>query len=79
MGNICYCLCSRSSSQGISSMDFLDYLKENGWWSAIKNYWTNGKFHIRIINNTVYLRDEHSMPITEGTAEEIKKYVEKNK
>jgi hypothetical protein len=60
-------------------MDFLDYLRENGWWSAIKNYWTNGNLHIQIDGANVYLRDEHSMPITEGTAEEIRMYVKKNK
>lgn len=81
MGNYYIHILAHSSRKRIPLMTLLTpleaWLLDNGFWSAIPGYYSNGKYCVTKIDAQWVIKDDESMPIDAGTQQYVLQEIQK--
>lgn len=81
LGNPARSIPSHSSRKRQPTMTLLTpleaWLLDNGFWSAIPGYYSNGKYCVTKIDAQWVIKDDESMPIDAGTADYVLQEIQK--
>ncbi len=72
---------SRTAGKRVHLMTLLTpleaWLLDNGWWSAIPGYYSNGKYCIHKVDAQWVIKDDELLPIDAGNADYILQEIQK--